>query len=525
MTKKHILCLIIAFSLPLTLAFAAMPSLSVSGNGDGDNVLISINGGEGNSPVSLYFLSSADGTLHSQVLGTTNQTGSFSGTISTRGVGITNTTPVYVMVNGYNSNSLTWPYTNNSASAQQITFSQASPVVQVGQSGTVTISGGNGSYYLSSNSNSQAISAALSGNTLTFSGVGSGSSNISICSVTGGLCGLITISTNGVNTTPNNGILSLNPSAITLGMNQNGSIQLLGGSAPYTISTISGETIHYSFSGDLLTVSGATLGSRSVRVCSSNATCMNLSITVTGTQSPTLALNPASLMINLGQSGTVQIIGGTSPYNISSVTGNTLTTSISGSVLTVQGINVGVTSLTVCSSNGICNPLTITVSNGTPSSNQAFSLPIAINQNLKIMLSGGNSSAYYLQSGTSNTVAAVLYNNILTITGKTYGSSDVIVCQNGNGSCMTFTIVVNQASDPVTGTGGPYTFSHDLWFGQTDNDVVELQKYLIGENYLNSEATGYFGSLTHEAVRKFQSANNISATGYVGTLTRGALNN
>ncbi|MDO8435294.1 MAG: peptidoglycan-binding domain-containing protein [bacterium] len=57
---------------------------------------------------------------------------------------------------------------------------------------------------------------------------------------------------------------------------------------------------------------------------------------------------------------------------------------------------------------------------------------------------------------------------------------------------------------------------------QTSGEVSSLQAYLQVRGYLDSEPTGFFGSLTLEAVKKFQSANlgADNATGFVGALTR-----
>ncbi|MES2436565.1 MAG: peptidoglycan-binding domain-containing protein [Patescibacteria group bacterium] len=53
--------------------------------------------------------------------------------------------------------------------------------------------------------------------------------------------------------------------------------------------------------------------------------------------------------------------------------------------------------------------------------------------------------------------------------------------------------------------------------------VFRLQQYLQSAGFLNVNPTGYFGSLTKEAVRKFQQSNGVSATGYFGPLTRAKL--
>ena len=54
----------------------------------------------------------------------------------------------------------------------------------------------------------------------------------------------------------------------------------------------------------------------------------------------------------------------------------------------------------------------------------------------------------------------------------------------------------------------------------TNGEVSILQYFLQLQGYLNSEPTGYFGPLTFQATKDFQSDNGISPTGYVGPITR-----
>ena len=63
----------------------------------------------------------------------------------------------------------------------------------------------------------------------------------------------------------------------------------------------------------------------------------------------------------------------------------------------------------------------------------------------------------------------------------------------------------------------------NLFYGLRDQQVVLLQKVLIRDGYLFSQATGYFGRLTLAAVMKFQSDNDVPRTGYVGPITRKVL--
>ncbi len=66
----------------------------------------------------------------------------------------------------------------------------------------------------------------------------------------------------------------------------------------------------------------------------------------------------------------------------------------------------------------------------------------------------------------------------------------------------------------------------DLRKGLSDEEVKELQKFLsqFHEIYPEGLITGYFGSLTEKAIKKFQEQHDIPATGLVGPLTREKIN-
>jgi len=79
-----------------------------------------------------------------------------------------------------------------------------------------------------------------------------------------------------------------------------------------------------------------------------------------------------------------------------------------------------------------------------------------------------------------------------------------------------------------------YIFSRDLKFGMTGSDVKELQKYLNNNGSVlivagpgsPGQETEFFGSLTRQALIKFQKDNSIiPAQGYFGPITRAFINN
>jgi peptidoglycan hydrolase-like protein with peptidoglycan-binding domain len=83
------------------------------------------------------------------------------------------------------------------------------------------------------------------------------------------------------------------------------------------------------------------------------------------------------------------------------------------------------------------------------------------------------------------------------------------------------------AQTAVQYTGGQCSpFTYNMSYGGRGGDVARMQSYLIAQGYLaNGSATGYFGTLTLAAVKRFQSAHGISPTGFFGDSTRTALYN
>jgi len=90
-----------------------------------------------------------------------------------------------------------------------------------------------------------------------------------------------------------------------------------------------------------------------------------------------------------------------------------------------------------------------------------------------------------------------------------------------NGTTANTTTTVSSATSSATST---YNFTEFLGVGSQNAQVTELQKYLTAKGFYSGSITGYFGTLTEEAVVKYQAAHGITQAGYVGTNTRAALN-
>jgi peptidoglycan hydrolase-like protein with peptidoglycan-binding domain len=76
-----------------------------------------------------------------------------------------------------------------------------------------------------------------------------------------------------------------------------------------------------------------------------------------------------------------------------------------------------------------------------------------------------------------------------------------------------------QSSSPI----GSQSSGRQLTIGDSGADVEDLQRRLQSAGYFNSPVTGYYGSITQEAVAQFQQARGLSTTGVADASTLNAL--
>jgi len=339
--------------------------------------------------------------------------------------------------------------------AQPLVFSQSNVTVANGQTVAVTIIGGTGSYLLLNNSNPAAIQASISGSTVNLSAVAaSGSSSITVCSADVSTCGIINAA---VGNTSSSGI-TFSQSNPTMTTGQSLSITISGGtSGNYSLfSNTSPSSVAANISNDTLILNANASGSAVITVCSSLSSCGTVTVTVNSTSSGgNIRLSQNNLWLLIGQTLSVTISGGLTPYNISGNYGNILQATVSQNILTITGLGSGSASVNVCSAGGGCTILAVLV-NGTTSvtslslSQSGVSLYVGQNTTIAISGSGGYSVAY----NTNQNVAAVLISgSSAVVSALSAGNTNVSICQNG-GQCavLSVTVVAVQTTTPTTPT-------------------------------------------------------------------------
>ena len=327
-----------------------------------------------------------------------------------------------------------------------ITFSQTNPVVTVGQSTTVTIYGGTtgGNYYVSSNSNPSVVQANVNSNILTLiANSSTGTATLNVCAYAGS-CGTVTVT---VSNTTVGGVIALSQNTISILAGQSSNITISGGSLPYSVNSSSTSIFQAAVNGNILTVYGVNAGTGTANICSS-AGCTTLSVTInsatTSANPPTFSQN--NILLNIGQSTTVNIAGTGTFYIASNSNSNISSGQINGSAIVISAMQPGINNFSICEQPGSsCATLYVTVSSTTSTSSQITlnqsSVSLPVGQSITINISG--SGGYYLGSNLNPTIASVnITGGSVIVSALALGNTTVSVCQ-GTGQCASLYVAVS----------------------------------------------------------------------------------
>jgi len=411
-----------------------------------------------------------------------------------------------------------------------LSFSTNYPTIFTGNTSVINITGGYGTYYVSSNSNSTFAQTYISSNTITIYGNNPGTDSITVCAPSGE-CGVITVTV----VASTGGALTLSQNNVSLTSGQVLTTNISGGTAPYSIIQSNDGIVQYGLNGSVITVTGIKSGSSSATICSSAGGCIVLNATVISNSSSVSGVQPVfsqnNVSINTNQTTAIYLSGNGGYYLSSNSNPNVLSATISGNSLILSAITVGSANISVCQTGGQCNTLYATVSNSvtstvnsTPITFDKTFIDVKVNRSSLVNISGGSGVGYYV-SYNSNPDAIGVYvsSNSLNVTGKKSGTGTLSVCSSTN-VCGSISITVDSQTIVSMSKISKYIFNKPLKLGSNGNEVIELQKKLKEDDIYTGPITGYFGNLTVLAVKKYQKLHKLSQLGSVGPGTRAVLN-
>jgi hypothetical protein len=353
-----------ALSIVMALVFATQvsamsPNLSLTSNGNG---LIQVTvSADANANIILDYYSGGQ-LLGAGLIGQTNYSGYFNGTLTASAYTIPSGAQVIVMVNGLQSAPTTWPTVSNYNNGcvyncppvynnNQITLSISNLNLTIGQTQTVTINNGttynnnyySGGQYYVSNTGNNTVNATVSGSTLTLYGQSVGTTTLTICS----------------NNNAGYGYTSYNNGCATLLVNVTGDTNYnYNYNDPYNYNNQNYQYNTYPYNtynnnyNNYTAYNALSVSNNNVQVTVGNAGVVTLYGSNTPYQYSTNgALYPYTTN---GRNG--------SNYYVTTTNNGIATATVNGNTLTVYGTGAGTTAVNVCSiGSNQCAVVNVTV--------------------------------------------------------------------------------------------------------------------------------------------------------------------
>ncbi len=348
----------------------------------GQNIPVTISGGTGTYTIS-------NNSNSSLIQATLN-----GSTVSLYSTGSTGSAVITICSTNMSSCGVITANAGTQSSVSVISFSPQSPTLSPGQTTYVTVSGGSGTYYISSNPNTSVLQAGIVGSTITLFGNANGTVLLNICASSGG-CSTLTVTVNAV-AVP----VTLSQTSLTLPPGQTTSVSISGSGGYYVSSNSSQAVATATVNGNILSVLGVSSGATYINVCETGSQCTSLYVTVSGsTQSINSSSSPQlNLIVGVGQTIYVSFSGGSTPYYLSSNPGTVFNASLNLSTVAISGVSIGNSSVNVCSSTGNCTPIYVyVISNQSATATGAASTSSGGSSNV-----GGYKFNNYLYLGLTN---------------------------------------------------------------------------------------------------------------------------
>ena len=297
-----------------------------------------------------------------------------------------------------------------------------------GTTTTVEITSGNGGYTVSVDKPSIAT-ATLSGTTITIEGVAKGTAKVTLKDKSGQTAEIIvTVWDN----------LTLSQSSIDICPGNSNTVKITSGNGDYTVSVDKPNIATATLSGTTISIKGEAKGTAKVTVKDKSGQTAEINVKVWDN----LTVSQSSVGIYAGYSATVEITSGSGHYSVSVDKPAVATASLSGSVITIKGVNIGSAVVTVTDTfTNQTAKINVTVSSAPTLVVSNSSVDLIIGGSSTVEITSGSGS-YEITNSNDKVVQAVLEGAKITLTAKSEGNAVVTVKDKATGKTASVTITV-----------------------------------------------------------------------------------
>lgn len=333
-------------------------------------------------------------------------------------------------------------------------FSSAPSDITVGTgatSPTFTIGGGTPPYsVVAANSIVATAAIGVNGNTFIVSGVGSGSTIVTIKDSVG-VPIAVNVTVVGGSSAP---LYTTAPGAVTLQATMSASYLVAGGVAPYSATSSNPAVLGAVQTGPNLTLNALKAGTASVVITDAKgAKLPDIVVTVSGGSGSSLySTAPSSVSMAVGASPSYSISGGVAPYTVLSSNVGVVSVSpafpaTTSSIFTLTGIGSGSGTIRITDSVGTKLDIAVSVG-GSSLVDLSTSAPTTVNLGVLASVNYniiGGVSPYFVEAGDTTLVTVTPATSSFQLTGKAAGTTKVFI-SDSVGKKISFDLVILAAT-------------------------------------------------------------------------------
>lgn len=364
-------------------------------------------------------------------------------------------------------------------------FTTAADKIQMlyGETKTFTVGGGVPSYSVSS---SGAVSAKVSGTTLTIETIATGTGTVTVTDNVGAKVAIeVTVGTGST-------LSSSAPASVTVGVGAVTSKYFItGGTGVYAVNSSDTSIANVGMSGNVFVIGGVSTGTTTVVVKDNAGQSVSIAVTVIGGTRSLFTTAPSAVTVPSGKIVSYSISGGTAPYSVSSnnAAAAEVTLKQNGTDFDIKAIAAGTANIVVTDASR--SSVTIVVTVTTPAAGTLSVLPAgasgSVGDTLKFNVIGGvlpykitntnDSIAVVNASGDGSSFTAALGNvgsTIVTVIDSMGTTNTITIVVNANASTLRLAPNAIEVSEQsvesfqlkIYGGSAPYTaFTSDPQFG------------------------------------------------------------
>lgn len=335
-------------------------------------------------------------------------------------------------------------------------FSSAPADITVGTgaiSPTFTIGGGTPPYtVVAANSIVATAATGAGGNTFIVSGVGAGSTVVTIKDSVGASIA-VNVTVAGGSTAP---LYTTAPAAVTLQATMSASYLVAGGVAPYSATSSNPAVLDVSLPpGTNLTLKALKAGTANVVITDAKGTKLpDIVVTVSGGSVSTLySTAPSSVSMAVGTSPSYSISGGVAPYTVQSSNVGVVSVTpafpaTTSSIFTLTGVASGSGTIRITDSVGTKLDIAVSVAGSSLvdlSTTAPAAVNLGVNANANYNIIGGV-APYFVEAADTTLVTATLTGtSSYQLTGKAAGTTKIFI-SDSVGKKISFDLVVLAAT-------------------------------------------------------------------------------